>query len=70
MCADCINLNTHHVVEGVPRRRLVRLLENTFEQQRVLGESLVRFGHHVGQFQPVALLVLLPPLDRRQDKDA
>lgn len=59
----------HHVVEGVSRQRLVRLLEDTLEQQRVLGESLVGLGHHVGQFEPVALLVRLPPLDGRTHRD-
>lgn len=52
----------HHAVEDVAGRRLVRLLQDALQQQRVLGESLVRLRHHVGQLQPVALLVRLSPL--------
>lgn len=57
-------MTPHHTVEGVACGQLVRLLQDALQQERVLGESLVRLRHHVGQLQPIALLVRLPPLRR------
>ena len=57
---------THHAADEVACRRLVRLLEDALQQQGVLGQPLVRLGQHVGQLQPVTLLVGLGPLERGQ----
>ena len=57
---------SHHVVDDVSGRRLVRLLQDPLQEEGVLGESLVRLGQHVGELQAVALLVRLGPL--RQTK--
>lgn len=61
-------MNAHHAVEDVARPRLVRLLQDALQQERVLGEPLVRLRHHVGQLQTVALLVRLSPLKRGRTK--
>lgn len=61
-------MNTHHAVEDVACPRLVRLLQDALQQERVLGESLVGLRHHVGQLQTVALLVRLSPLKRGRTK--
>lgn len=57
-------VNPHHTVEDVTCPWLVRLLQDALQQERVLGESLVRLRHHIGQLQPITLLVRLPPLKR------
>lgn len=52
----------HHAQERVPCCRFICFLQDGFEQQGVFGESLVWLRQHVGQLQPVALLVPFSPL--------
>ena len=54
----------HHAADQVAGRRVVCLLQDALQQQGVLGEPLVGLGQHVGQLQPVTLLVGLCPLER------
>lgn len=60
----------HHAQEQVFHCRIIGFLQDGFEQQGVFCESLVWLRQHVGQFQPIALLVSLSPLyaiSRRED---
>lgn len=61
-------LHPHHAVDDVAGRLLVRLLQDALQQEWILGQPLVRLGHHVGQLQTVALLVGLSPLKTSQTK--
>jgi len=54
----------YHAVDDVPGRRLVRLLENSLQEEWIFGQSLVRLRQHVGELLAVTLLMGLYPLNR------
>lgn len=52
----------YHGGDGFTGSWVICLLQDGLEEQRVLGEALVRFHQHVAQLQAAALLLLLGPL--------
>lgn len=55
---------THRVSECLLHTGLLCVFEHCLEQQRVLGDPLVRLGLHVPQPHPFTLSVILHPLDQ------
>lgn len=56
--------NPHHASECVLHRRVLSVFEHSFEQQGILCDPLMGFGLHVSKTHPIALRMILYPLER------